>query len=172
MKNNIILIGFMGSGKTTIGKRLAQILEYQFIDTDAYIEQQMNLTVKEIFTMHSEEYFRRLETETIKELKNNTTNTIIATGGGLALREENALLLKQLGMVIFLQVGKDEVLNRLSSDTTRPLLQGENVEQKVAELLAYRNPKYSVAADYIICVDGRSKEQIISEVQKLLKKQL
>lgn len=160
MKYNIILIGFMGSGKTSVGEYLAERLGFQFCDTDRLIEQKAGDTINHIFAVHGEEYFRSLETDLLKELKPVLEHTVLSTGGGLPLREVNSNLLKEMGYVVYLKASKQTTLERLAGDTTRPLLQGEDREQKVEKLLTGRIPIYEKAAHEVIVTDDRSVNDI------------
>lgn len=164
MKNNIVLIGFMGCGKTTVGEKLAERLSYSFLDTDLYIEKREGKTISEIFEQDGEKYFRDTETKSIQELVESTEKTIVSSGGGLPLRTENAKLLQKLGFVIYLKVKKETVLSRLEGDTTRPLLQCEDPAKRVEELLNYRDPIYEVGAHMVVQVDGKSVEEIAQEI--------
>ena len=164
MKNNIVLIGFMGCGKTTVGQALAEQLSYAFLDTDLYIEEKEGMAISEIFKEKGEDYFRNLETSSLLELVEQTKETIVSSGGGLPLRPENAKLLQKLGFVIYLKVEKETVLERLQGDTTRPLLQCEDPAKKVEELLEYRNPIYEVGAHLVVSVDKKSVEEIVEEI--------
>lgn len=164
MNNNIVLIGFMGCGKTTVGQALAEQLSYAFLDTDLYIEEKEGMAICEIFKEKGEGYFRNLETSSLEELVEQTKETIVSSGGGLPLRPENAKLLQKLGFVIYLKVEKETVLERLQGDTTRPLLQCENPAKKVEELLEYRNPIYEVGAHLVVSVDKKSVEEIAEEI--------
>ena len=156
MKNNIVLIGFMGCGKTTVGEKLAERLAYSFLDTDLYIENREGKTISEIFEQDGEKYFRDTETKSIQELVESTEKTIVSSGGGLPLRAENAKLLQKLGFVIYLKVKKETVLSRLEGDTTRPLLAGGNIREKITHLMDMRLSDYLDAAEVIIDTDGRS----------------
>ena len=100
MKDNIVLIGFMGCGKTTVGKKLAADLSFVFLDTDQYIEEKEAMTINDIFATKGEEYFRGLETSSLEELVQRTEKSIVSSGGGLPLRKENAELLQKLGFVV------------------------------------------------------------------------
>ena len=164
MNDNIILIGFMGSGKTTIGKRLAKLLDYSLVDTDKLIEKKQGMTISDIFADKGERYFRQLETDTISEMIQTCHKTIISSGGGLPLRECNVKILQELGFIIMLDVSKETVLKRLQGDTTRPLLQGDNVEEKVEELLTYREPLYELAAHMKVSVNDRTIQDIAEEI--------
>jgi shikimate kinase len=165
-KSNIILIGFMGSGKTTVGKELAKQMSYDFQDTDFLLEQKAGDSISRIFELHGEAYFRDMETELLRELLPALKNTVLSTGGGLPLREENAMLLKDLGFVVLLQASKKTTLNRLAGDRTRPLLQGEDREQKVERMLEMRMPLYEKAAHEIIATDNRSVKEIVQLIMR------
>ncbi len=156
----------MGSGKTTIGQALADKLSYQFLDTDAYIEEEQNTTISHIFAEYGEEYFRNMETATIENLEKNTNHSIVSTGGGLPLRECNGAILQKMGFVVFLSVKKETVLKRLEGDTQRPLLQGDNVEQKMEEMLRFRNPIYEYTAHLKVEVDNKTVEEITEEIYR------
>lgn len=122
--NNIILVGYMGCGKTTVGKNVAKNKSFTFIDTDEMIEKQQGKKISEIFDKNGEAAFRDMETEYLKQLLgSNQENLVISTGGGMAVREENRKLLAKLGRVIYLKVSPEVVYDRLKTDTTRPLLQ-------------------------------------------------
>ena len=163
-RDNIVLTGFMGSGKTTVGKLLSERYGYTFIDTDQYIEEKCGCTITELFSKKGEAYFRQLETDTLKELNASLNHAVLSTGGGLPLREENAAELATLGTVIYLQITPEEVISRLSGDNTRPLLSGDDPEQKVRDLLTYRTPLYERAADLTIPATGQSPEYIAEEI--------
>ncbi len=163
-RDNIVLTGFMGSGKTTIGKLLSERYGYTFIDTDQYIEEKCGCTIAELFSKKGESYFRQLETDILKELNASLTHAVLSTGGGLPLREENAAELATLGTVIYLQITPEKVISRLSGDNTRPLLSGDDPEQKVRDLLTYRTPLYERAADLTIPVTKLTPEYIVEEI--------
>jgi len=169
-KQNIILIGYMGSGKTSVGERLAKMLSYQFRDADQMLERKAGDTINHIFAVHGEEYFRNMETELLKELVGTLENTILSTGGGMPLREENAKLLKELGYVVYLKASKETTIQRLKGDTTRPLLQGDDLEKKVERMLEVRTPIYERAAHIIITTDGRSLDELANEIMECYSK--
>ena len=164
MKDNVILVGFMGAGKTAVGKIIAERLKYQFIDTDELIEKKSKMTINEIFSKYGEEAFRKMESELLVELNNNLNHSVVSTGGGLPLREENASLLKTLGYVNFLKVSKDVALDRLKGDTTRPLLKGDNLEEKIGNLLAVRDPLYKAASHEVVDVDFSSSKEVAERI--------
>ncbi|MBQ9118546.1 MAG: shikimate kinase [Lachnospiraceae bacterium] len=163
---NIILIGFMGCGKSSVGSKLARALHMQFQDTDQLLEESFGCKISEFFEKEGEAEFRNRETALLKQLNEELQNTVLATGGGLPLREENAELLKKLGTVIYLKASKETTLKRLHGDTTRPLLAGGDVEEKVERLLEQRIPLYTAAADLIITTDEKSFYEIINEIEK------
>lgn len=162
--NNIILIGFMGCGKTSIGIRLSYRMHKTLIDTDKMIEKLKNITVSEIFEQDGEEAFRQMETESLQKLLEEADNKIISAGGGLPLRSENRELLRKLGKVVYLRVTAETVCQRLADDTSRPLLQGEDQYIRVSELLKKRSSVYESAADVIIDVDGKTFEEVMDEI--------
>lgn len=156
----------MGSGKTSVGVHLAERLSYQFRDTDQMIEKRVGDTINGIFRTHGEEYFRNLETSLLKELVTELHQTVLSTGGGMPLREQNIKLLKELGYVVFLKASKETTLTRLRGDTTRPLLQGDNLEQKIDRMLTIRTPIYEKAAHKIVVTDGKSIKEIAEMVME------
>ncbi|MBQ8638248.1 MAG: shikimate kinase [Lachnospiraceae bacterium] len=167
---NIVLIGFMGAGKTTIGRELAKHLSVPMIDSDALIEQKAQMSVSAMFEEKGEAYFRRMETDVLKELLDQKEPMILSCGGGLPMREENRILLKQIGAVVFLEVSPETVANRLKGDKTRPLLQGADAKNRIERLLEERKERYQQAADLCICVDGKAPETICSEILKKIEK--
>ena len=163
---NIILIGFMGCGKTSVGIRLSYRLRRTMTDTDKMIERLYKMTVSEIFAKWGEEEFRRMETECLGRLLEESDGQIISVGGGLPMRSENRDLLKKLGTVVYLKVTAETVCKRLAYDTTRPLLQGDDPEEKVRTLLDKRSPIYESAADIIVEVDEKDFDAIMDEIME------
>lgn len=168
MKDNIILIGFMGSGKTSVGIRLSYQLKRTMIDTDKWIEQKQKKTVSEIFAQSGEKAFRRMETDCLRELIRTADQQIISVGGGLPMREENHALLKALGTVIYLQATPEAVYERLKTDTTRPLLQVENPKERIRTLLEQRAPVYKACADVVLDVSDLSFDEILGQIEEEL----
>lgn len=164
MKENIILIGFMGAGKTSVGKAFARRHGLPLLDTDQLIEEEAGMTISRIFAEQGEEAFRRAESAVLGRLLEETDHAVISVGGGLPLLEANREILKKLGTVVFLRVRKRTVLKRLAGDNTRPLLQGDGVEEKVERLLEYRNPLYEQASHLVVDVDGKTVRRIVDEV--------
>jgi len=143
---NVYLIGPMGSGKTTIGQRLAEMLGLEFLDNDHELEEQTGASVSLIFDLEGEEGFRKRETAMLKKLTTRK-NVLIATGGGTVLKKENRDLLRESGLVVYLRTSVNQQIMRLSRDKTRPLLQSDNREEKLADLAKERNPLYQELAD-------------------------
>lgn len=163
--SNIILIGFMGCGKTTFGTWIAKNKQMEFCDTDEYIVKKENMSINDIFKEKGEPYFRNLETEVIKELTGTLDNAVISVGGGLPLKEENRILLKKLGKVVYLRASVEELTRRLAHDTTRPLLAGGNVKEKITKLMEARLTYYLDAADVVVDTEHRDFEEIYQEIR-------
>lgn len=167
--NNIILIGFMGCGKTSVGKRLGNKLSLCFKDTDQLIEEKAGKTISEIFADEGEKNFRSMETECLKELiESREAGMVLSVGGGLPLREENRMLLRKLGTVIYLKATGETIYNRVKHDTKRPLLQGNNPRGRILDLMAARKEFYEDAAEFTICVDDKNFTQILEEIEAIL----
>lgn len=161
---NVILIGFMGCGKTTVGLRLSYRLRRPVVDTDKEIEREEQRTISDIFATDGEAYFRDRETACLRKLIESANNQIISVGGGLPVREENRTLLHELGQVFYLRAKGETIYERVKVDTTRPLLQCEDPLTKIRALLNERDSYYQAAADVVIAVDGKSFEQILNEI--------
>ena len=160
---HIILTGFMGAGKTTAGKLLSRKLGYVFFDTDQLIEKQAGMSVSRIFETMGEEKFRSFETEILKGAWTKEENWVLSVGGGLPMKEENRKLLREIGTVVYLRVQADTVIKRLIS---RPLLQGDNVKERVDALLEYRGMKYEDGADFVVDVDGKTPQMVAEDIIK------
>ncbi len=164
---NVLLIGFMGAGKTTVGKLLAERLGYQFVDTDDLIVQRAGKTIPRIFAEDGEARFRELETEVIRSLA-GCQRHVIALGGGAVKREGNLPLLKAAGPIVYLAASPEELARRIHAmPGTRPLIDGDSakktlpeVEERVRELLAERLPLYERAADVVIETTGLTAEEV------------
>lgn len=162
---NIILIGFMGTGKTTISKRLSSRYNMEIVDTDRVIARREGLSISEIFEKYGEEYFRTLETNLLIELQSKQ-NTIISCGGGTPLREQNAAIMKQCGRVVLLDASAAMILERVKDGDSRPLLRGRKNLEGISELLEQRMPKYKAAADIVIWTDHKTIDAICEEIMK------
>jgi shikimate kinase len=164
---NIILTGFMGTGKTAVGKELAQLLDMKLIDVDTEIEKTEKTTIDEIFRQSGEQRFRDKETDMIKAVSRNK-NVIISTGGGAVLKKENMDILRENGVIICLTATPETILQRTGANSNRPLLQVENPFKKIKELLDFRKPYYE-KADILIDTDDKNPLQIAREIIDKLK---
>lgn len=160
----VYLTGFMGAGKTTIGRCLAHRLRAPLLDTDDYIEARLGKSISRIFAEEGEAAFRRYERELLREVP--TEYKIVTTGGGMVIQKENRDWMKQTGTVIYLHCEFDELVKRLAGDTTRPLLAQRRDQLKA--LWEQRLPYY-YEADWVVQTAGKSVEQIADEMIALIK---
>ena len=170
MKSNIILTGFMASGKSAVGKGLAKRLRMNFVDTDELIEEKEGIKISQIFREKGELYFRKIETKIIKEVA-EYKNSVIATGGGVVLKEENMQALRKNGTILCLSTDAATILKRTSQNRLRPLLEGEKggKENKIRALLAFRSPYYQ-KADFILDTTDLMIEEITERIINYIKK--
>lgn len=166
-KSNIVLIGFMGVGKTSIGRRLADIYKMDFIDTDQEIERLTGMTISQIFARHGEIRFRSEENLVITKVAKRS-NCVISTGGGAVINQENVEALQQNGILICLEAAPEVIQERVSKRGGRPLLQRDRSIERIMELLAERKPFYS-QADHTIDTTGLSQEETIEQIVTFLK---
>jgi shikimate kinase len=162
ISKSIYLIGFMGAGKTSVGKILAEKLQLEFCDLDELIEAECGKTISSIFSDHGEAFFRELESKTLRSVSQNG-GQIVATGGGVVLRQSNWKIMKEEGITIYLKASPDVLWNRIKNDTSRPLLQVEKPFEKVRELLSLRMPLYE-KADIVIETENKSPENIADNI--------
>ena len=170
-RRNIVLIGFMGSGKTTLGLKLSYLLRMPVEDTDKLIERQEGRSITQIFADDGESYFRELETELLRKCGEQKYERILSVGGGTPVNPVNRPLLHQCGTVVYLRVSPEVVYERLKNDTTRPLLQCEDPLTRIRELLEIRDKIYAECADIILDVDNRHSDELAEELQLQLRKQ-
>lgn len=164
---NIVLIGFMGSGKTSVSKGLSTLLEMDSIDTDDLIIEKSGMSIDGIFNTYGEAGFRKLEKEIIESLQ-DIKNTIISCGGGVVLNATNINLLKNNGQLIWLKTSPQEIYSRLSEDKSRPLLKDDLTMERLSEMLDSRLPLYKNASDLVIDTDGKNVEEIAREIIEML----
>lgn len=155
MKDNIALIGFMGSGKTTIGKILAKYLDMKFIDIDKMISAREKKSIPEIFEEKGEQYFRKLEREIVLEESLNN-NIVIATGGGVIIDNENIKNLKETSFIVYLDCTIECIYERVKNSKNRPLLNVENMFETIQELHKKRELLYKISCDISIKIDENS----------------
>ncbi len=167
-KKNIILTGFMGTGKTSVAAILASDSGRCYVDTDRLIEEACGLKISQIFEQYGEEFFRDQETEILSTLPGYPPGSlVVATGGGAVLRGKNREIMQKAGIVILLTASPQAIIERLAETTDRPLLSGPQPAEKINELLQERKGCYSVC-DISIDTTGRSPEEIAMEISFLM----
>jgi len=159
---NIVLTGFMGTGKTKVGKILSDMLSYRLIDSDSIIEKEQKMSITDIFKEYGEPAFRDIEAHIIKRLS-EMENVVISTGGGVVLRESNIENLRKNGVIVCLTASAEAILKRIEKNTDRPLLQVEDPLNRINELLKSREQFYR-NADIIINTEGKSPQEIAEEI--------
>ena len=164
---NIFIIGAMGSGKSSIGRLLAEKNKRGFIDTDHEIENSNNKDISSIFEEYGEELFRRKETEILIGLS-DIKNHIISTGGGIILCQKNIDFMKKMGIIVFLDINLTVQLKRVKYRKHRPLLRNSNLEEKLKLLKSERDTIYNNVSDYIIDVSNKDKISIVKEIEDTL----
>lgn len=169
-RKNIILTGFMGSGKTSVGVRLSYRLRMPVEDTDKMIERREGCSVSDIFEREGEASFREKETALLRELLDRKGGYIFSVGGGTPVRPRNQELLKQLGKVVYLRVKPETVYQRLKEDSTRPLLQCEDPLRRIRELMVSRKEAYEACADLVLDTDDLSVDEIIETIAEEMNK--
>ena len=157
---NIYLIGMMGSGKSTVGKTLSEKMHKPFIDLDSEIEKATGKNISEIFDTDGEKQFRKMETKQLKQY----SESIVACGGGIVLKDENREFINENGATILLTASMEELSHRLSDSGNRPLLADENTEEALTKLWLERQLHYLNTADFTIETDGKNPEQLTEEI--------
>lgn len=163
---SVFLIGMMGVGKTTIGQLLAKQLDYDFLDIDQFIEQATRQTVSTIFAESGEAIFRQLETATLSQVSARLRR-VVATGGGIVLAQENWSYLRH-GVIIWLDVPVEQLKARLSQDTTRPLLQNQDLTARLTQLSEERRSRYAEADIHIQVLPDETPEQITARIMNAI----
>jgi shikimate kinase len=164
MFRNIILTGFMGVGKTSVGTRLAHELGYTFVDTDELIEADQKITITEIFSTFGEPYFRDVESRIIGQVLEEE-NQVVSTGGGAVIRDENREAFKKAGLTVCLMARPEVIYDRIKHETHRPLLQVADPPAKIRELLDAR-AKFYRQADLVIDTSEKTVEDVINEIKE------
>lgn len=165
---NIVLIGFMGAGKSTISERLSALYQMEVVEMDQLIAQREGMSIPEIFEKNGEEYFRNLETNLLIEMQDKK-NVIISCGGGVAMRECNVIEMKKNGKVVLLTATPETILERVKENDDRPLLRGNKNVEYISQLMEVRRPKYEAAADLMVWTDHKSVDAICEEIVKKLR---
>ncbi len=164
---NVILVGPMGAGKSTIGRQLAQLLHYEFIDSDHEIEARTGADIPWIFDVEGEEGFRHREETVIDELTQRD-GIVLATGGGAVTREPNRKVLSARGTVVYLKTSIEQQLQRTAKDRKRPLLQNAEPERVLTELMKVREPLYLEVADHVVDTDASNIKDVATKIAELI----
>lgn len=165
LSSNVFLIGFMGAGKSTVARKIARSCGVSSLDMDKYIERSYGKTIPEIFEEGGEELFRKIETDTLRELSAAEEPMLVSCGGGIVKSEENRKLLKEGGTVVHLLVDADEAAARISDKSSRPLF---NDIESARQLCSERLPLYEEAADLTVATGGKDLRDISREVKSYL----
>jgi shikimate kinase len=160
---NVVLIGFMGSGKSSVGRELARRWRFRFVDTDAAIRRRFSKSIGEIFATYGEDFFREQEHDVLRDLLGQE-RAVIATGGGIVLQEQNVVLLRRLGRIVWLTASPDTIWERVRMSTHRPLLQNEDPRGTMDLLLQARSPLYAAAADLTVDSSGLLHSEVADRV--------
>lgn len=164
---NIVLIGFMGTGKSTVSEYLSSRFAMRIVEMDQVIAKREKMSIPEIFAAHGEEYFRDLETGLLVEMQSRK-NTVISCGGGAALREKNVVQMKKNGKVVLLTASPETVYERVKDCDGRPLLDGRKNIEGILELMDQRRDRYEAAADIVVNTDNKTVTQVCEELVKRL----
>ena len=162
---SLVLIGFMGSGKSTVGRKLQDRLGYPLVDTDQEIEKRAGKSISEIFAEDGEDAFRKMETELLRELNSpEAPRRIISTGGGIIGREENRKLLREIGYVVWLKAPAETILERTAKNKSRPLLQTDNPMVQIDELMKKRQPLYEETAHQPVSTADLDSDEVATGI--------
>ena len=168
-QEHLVLIGFMGSGKTSLGLRLSYRLQLPVDDTDKIIEARAGKSIAEIFASEGEGSFRQKETEVLREIVSGKfSKRILSLGGGTPVQLQNQPLIRKCGTVVYLRISPEAVYERLKGDTTRPLLQCEDPLERIRKMLKERGPAYERCADLIVDVDEKKQPEVVEEIVEYL----
>jgi len=162
-RNIIFLIGYMGTGKTTVGKELRKKLRFKLVDLDQLIEKNEGITIKEMMESFGEKYFRDIETKTLMSLK-GAKKLVVSCGGGVILREENRQFMKENGVVVLLEASPEQIFERIKHDNTRPLLAGNMTVEYIAQMKSQRDPLYNDAAEIVVDTANLSRFDICDQI--------
>lgn len=164
---NIVLTGFMGAGKSSVGRKLADRLGMSVVDTDELIERSAGMKISEIFARYGEEHFRELEKKAVAEAS-KLENHVIITGGGVVLKEENMKNLRRNGIIVYLRARPEVIHSRIKHESHRPLLQVKEPIEKIKELLEHRAPYYA-NNDFMVDTSDLTVEEVVKEILKRLR---
>lgn len=167
MKRHIYLIGFMGTGKSTVSRALRKMLAWEEIDVDAVIEEEQQMKITDIFANHGEEYFRDLETGCLSLLAEKES-AIISCGGGAVLRNENVEIMKNSGTIVLLTATQETVFNRVKHSRNRPVLNGNMNVEYIGQLMEKRRAAYENASQIAVATDEKTPEEIAEEICRVI----
>lgn len=169
MKKHIYLIGFMGTGKSTVSKALHKLLSFREIDMDARIEEEQQMKISDIFAQYGEAYFRDLETACFATIAKEDAG-IISCGGGAVLRQENVACMKKNGTIVLLTATPETVYSRVKHSTNRPILNGNMNVEYISQLMEKRQNAYASAYDIAVATDGKDPMAIAREILAVIDK--
>jgi len=171
--NNIVLIGMMGSGKSTVGLALANALSWRFVDLDSQLEDQEKISIAQLVKEQGMDVFRNKETQQLRAfVESNPSECVLSTGGGIILKDENQSLLKTLGFIVWLKASAQTTYERIKDDSSRPLIQGQTPDQKIKSIkniLEARADTYKQLAHQIVEVDELSCAEVANTIKQLFK---
>ncbi len=163
MEKHIYLIGFMGSGKSTVSRKLKKLIQVKEIDMDAEIVRENNMSINDMFARFGEEYFRDRETEILQKIADSAP-AVVSCGGGTVLRQENVDIMKKSGAIVLLTATPETTFLRVRNSKDRPILNGHMNVEYIASLMEKRRAVYEAACDIRIATDDKNPEQIAEEI--------
>ncbi len=166
--NHIVIIGFMGSGKTRVGRKLAEDLGLAFLDVDKKITQDMKMSIADLLSKFGDPFYHALETKVIKEVLESDTRMVLSVSSGLPMQEQNHKYLSEMGVIIYLEASVETLMERLSGDNKRPYLHGANLREKITKMLNERTPVYESLADITVVTGVRPFNELIKLIEQEL----
>lgn len=165
---HIFLIGFMGSGKSTVARRMRNGYGFQLIEMDQAIEKEQGMRISDIFQKYGEEYFRDLETSYLKKIEQEEA-CVVSCGGGVALRKENVEIMQKCGMIVWLNASPQIILERVKRNDKRPLLRNRKTIEDITAMMEARRPIYENAAQLVVTIDGKESRDVAKEIVERIK---
>ena len=169
MNKHIYLIGYMGTGKTSVGKLLSERLNLPLLEMDEILSERFGMTINEIFDAFGEAAFRSAESDLLLEISTLENPSVVSCGGGVVLNDKNQEILRESGITVLLQAKPQEIYNRLKNNNDRPLISGSNKLEKISKIYEERLPIYEEAAEIIIDTDNKTPEEIVDELSPFCK---
>lgn len=164
MNKHIYLIGYMGTGKTSVGKLLSERLNLPLLEMDETLSERFGMTINEIFDAFGEDAFRSAESDLLLEISTLENPSVVSCGGGVVLNDKNREILRESGITVLLQAKPQEIYNRLKNNNDRPLISGSNKLKKISKIYEERLPLYEEAAEIITDTDNKTPEEIVDEL--------